>query len=157
MLDSSHPSSAKRTFYVPEAKIHVVTEEDLPPMPRRLLLLEDDPDLTRLLTDFLAAEGFEVVCVKNGVEGLKHIMADDFDIVLCDMVMPHLPGDMFYVAVERVRPHICKRFVFMTGHKGNPKIDAFIREVKGLVLWKPFQMCDLLDAIRSILRKSGRH
>ncbi len=93
---------------------------------------------------------------KSGVEGLKKIMADDFDLVICDMVMPSLPGDMFYLAVERTKPRLCRRFIFITGHKGDPKIDAFIRRVGGLMLWKPFQMHELQRAIQSVLRKAAR-
>ena len=101
----------------------------------------------------MESNAFEVTVVQTGVDGIKKVMAGDFDVILCDMMMPKMPGDMFYLAVERARPHLCKRFVFMTGYKGDPKIDAFIRQVKGLMLWKPFEMHLLLDAINVILKK----
>ena len=66
---------------------------------------------------------------------------------------PNLSGDMFYMAVERTKPNLCKRFIFMTGHKGDPKIDAFIRKVRGLMLWKPFELHDLQATIEAILKK----
>jgi len=56
--------------------------------------------------------------------------------------------------VERVKPMLCKRFIFMTGHKADPKWDSFIRGVRGLILWKPFQMHELLTAMRTIFRRS---
>lgn len=124
------------------------------PAERKLaLMLEDDLDFSALVKEFLESAGYEVTCAISGVEGLKHIMARDFDVILCDMLMPKLPGDMFYRAVERTKPHLCKRFVFMTGHKGDPKIDAFIRSVRGLMLWKPFQLHDLTQALQVIARK----
>jgi len=49
---------------------------------------------------------------------------------------------------------LCKRFIFMTGHKADPKWDSFIRGVRGLILWKPFQMHELLTAMRTIFRRS---
>ena len=58
-------------------------------------------------------------------------------------------------AVERVRPHLCKRFIFMTGHTGDKEIDTFIRGVRGLMLWKPFQIHEVLDAIKIVLRKAS--
>jgi DNA-binding NarL/FixJ family response regulator len=94
-----------------------------------------------------------VIRVPSGVEGLKHIMAVDFHVILCDLVMPNLPGDMFYLAVERIKPQLCKRFIFMTGHGADPKWDAFIRKVRGLVLFKPFPLHDLLAAIHNVLQK----
>ena len=120
-----------------------------------MLLLDDESDLSEVLKAYLEEHGFRVVCVMNGVEGLKKIMEQDFDIILCDMMMPQLPGDMFYIAVERVKPQLGKRFVFMTGHKNDKKIDEFIRRVKGLMLFKPFQPHELLEMINVVLKKSS--
>lgn len=144
-----------KKFFIPqEEKVHEVTDDDLPAMPKKVLMLDDDVSLTAILKEFLESNGYHVTVVETGVEGIKNVMAGDFDIILCDMMMPKMPGDMFYLAVERARPHLCKRFIFMTGHKGNPKIDSFIRQVKGLMLWKPFEMHTLLDAISVILKKT---
>lgn len=114
---------------------------------RRVLLLEDDAQLTGLIQEFLEENFYDVVAVPNGAEGVRAILKEDFDVILCDMMMPKLPGDMFYTAVERMRPHLCRRFIFITGHRGNPKIDNFVKQVKGTMLAKPFRMDDLLDAI----------
>jgi DNA-binding NarL/FixJ family response regulator len=72
------------------------------------------------------------------------------------MVMPNLAGDMFYMAVERVKPHLCKRFLFMTGHQGERKIDDFIRSVRGLVLWKPFKTHVLMEAMQAAESRGER-
>src|SRR6266550_4111111 len=119
-----------------------------------ILLLEDDDELAVTLQGFLESCSCKVTRLENGVEGLRRIMVEDFDLVLCDLVMPTFPGDKFYLAVERVKPALCKRFIFMTGHKADPKWDSFIRSVRGLILWKPFQMHDLLIAMRTILRRT---
>lgn len=144
-----------KRFYIPgQEKTHEVPEDELPPDKRKILVLDDDKDLIFLIKEFLASQHFEVVAVENGVEGVKQVMATDFDVILCDMAMPKLPGDMFYLAVERTKPHLCKRFIFMTGHRGDPKIDEFIRRVKGLMLWKPFEMYMLTEAVQSVLKKN---
>ncbi len=121
---------------------------------RSILLLEDDDQFASILQEFLELYSCKVTRVKNGVEGLRRIVTADFDLILCDMVMPTFPGDKFYIAVERVKPMLCKRFIFMTGHKADPKWDSFIRGVRGLMLWKPFQMHDLLIAMRTIFRRT---
>jgi DNA-binding response OmpR family regulator len=121
---------------------------------RSILLLEDDEPFALILQEFLELYSCKVTRVTDGVEGLRKIVASDFDLILCDMVMPTFPGDKFYIAVERVKPILCKRFIFMTGHQADPKWDAFIREVRGLMLWKPFQMHDLLIAMRTVFRRS---
>lgn len=117
---------------------------------KKILLLEDDPTFKEIIKDFLTDSGFTVVAVQNGVEGVHEVMANDFQVILTDMMMPTLPGDMFYRAVERMRPHLCERFVFMTGHRGNGKVNEFITNVNGTILTKPFHVDDLLEMIAFI-------
>ena len=116
-----------------------------------LLLLEDNDELAASLQEFLELYSCKTVRVTNGVDGLRKIMVVDFDVILCDMVMPAFPGDMFYRAVERVKRELCKRFIFMSGHKTDPKWDAFVRQIGGLMLWKPFQMHELVSALQTVL------
>lgn len=117
---------------------------------KRILLLEDDAAFGEIMTDFLRESGFEVVAVANGVEGVHQVLAGDFEVILCDMMMPTLPGDMFFRAVERMRPHLCDRFVFMTGHRNNQKVNDFVESVDGTMLTKPFHVDDLLELVAFI-------
>lgn len=120
------------------------------PQPRRALILEDEASFQEVMQCFLGDNGFQVVAVQNGVEGVHEILASDFNVILCDMMMPTLPGDMFYRAVERMRPHLCDKFVFMTGYRGNSKVNDFIATTSGAVLHKPFHMDELLELIAFI-------
>ena len=76
-----------------------------------------------------------------------------FDIILCDMLMPRMGGEMFYWAVTRVRPATKKRFIFFTGHKNNPAIEFFFKRVNAKILFKPFQLAALDSAISDVIRK----
>jgi DNA-binding NtrC family response regulator len=121
---------------------------------KKVLILDDDfayADLTRML---LETNGYEVELAADGVQGIKKIMVSDYSAILCDMVMPNLAGDMFYLAVERVKPHLCRRIVFVTGHQGDRKVDEFIRKVRGLVLWKPYQPHILIETIQAIEKRN---
>ena len=120
----------------------------------RLLLLEDNDELAASLEEYLALYSCTTDRVTNGAEGLRRILNRRFDFILCDMVMPGFPGDMFYLAVERVKPALCQRFVFMTGDKGDSKWETFVDEIGGVLLWKPFQMHTLLEALQSVWGKS---
>ncbi len=64
---------------------------------------------------------------KTGVEGVRELMAVELEVILCDVNMPKLPGDMFYRAVQGINPLLCARFIFMTGYCGHDKINEFIR------------------------------
>jgi DNA-binding NtrC family response regulator len=121
---------------------------------KRVLLLEDDEMLKAAIKEYLETNFYEVVAVSNGAEGVRAVLKQEFDAIVCDMMMPKLPGDMFYTAIERMRPHLCKRFIFITGHRGNPKVNDFIKQVKGAMLNKPFRMDDLIEAVALVQVKS---
>ena len=120
---------------------------------KRVLLVEDEPDLAVLLRDCLEGYFYRVTTVGNGVDGLKAIMDSDFDVVLCDVVMPQMPGDMFYYAVRRVQPQLCDRFIFITAHGEDPRVVEFLNHVSEMVLMKPFHLDDLLEMILLLFRE----
>jgi CheY-like chemotaxis protein len=122
---------------------------------QRVLLLEDRDDFREVLQDYLVSRSFQVTSVPSGVEGLREILKDPFDLILCDMMMPELGGEMFYWAVTRMRPAAGQRFIFFTGHQNNPKLKFFFERVKATVLFKPFKLAALDSAIREVVRKLG--
>src|SRR5437870_13358165 len=143
--------SRSKFFIPPEEKTHVMPDDLGRSEAHTVLLLEDDPVSANLLKSFLEERNFRVTHVTGGAEGVQKVMALDFDVILCDMVMPAFPGDMFYRAVERVKRELCKRFIFMSGHRADPKWDGFVRQIGGLILWKPFQMHELVSSLQKEL------
>jgi len=120
---------------------------------RRVLLLEDRDDFREVLHDHLVLSSYEVTSVRSGVEGLREIMKGAFDLIICDMMMPQVGGEMFYWAVTRVRPATARRFIFFTGHQNNPAIEFFFRRVNATVLRKPFKLAALDSTIDGVLLK----
>jgi CheY-like chemotaxis protein len=137
------------------ATLDIELEEKAPPTgpTLKVLLLDDRDDFREVLRDYLVSCGYQVISVSSGVEGLREIMKAPFDLIICDMMMPQMGGEMFYWAVTRVRPAAGQRFIFFTGHKNNPAIDFFFERVNATVLFKPFKMSALDSAIREVFRK----
>ena len=137
--------------------IHIDVEEEARPSapPLKVLLLEDRGDFREVLRDYLAFCSYHVTSVSSGIEGLRQIMKARFDLIICDMMMPRMGGEMFYWAVTRVRPATRERFIFFTGHKNNPAIEFFFRRINARVLFKPFKLAALDSAIRDVVRKLG--
>ena len=133
-----------------EPRTHEIPGDPLGSKRKTVLVLEDYTTFAEALQDTLEEQDYSVTVVSSGVEGVQKILHSDFDAIVCDMVMPNFPGDMFYRAVQNSRPHLCQRFVFISGHQDNPKVTQFIEEVKVLVLWKPFKMRRLLDALETV-------
>ena len=118
----------------------------------RVLLLEDRDDFREVLRDHLSSR-FQVTLAPSGLEGLREIRENAFDIILCDMMMPRMGGEMFYWAVTRSRPATAKRFIFFTGHRNNPALEYFFNRVNATVLIKPFQLKELDAIIDNVLRR----
>ena len=111
------------------------------------MLLDDDIELCEVLMAVLGESGYEVTAVHRGLEGVRAIVTRDYDAIVCDMMMPTMPGDMFYFAVQRLKPHLCSRFIFITGHQGAPKVEAFLSSVAARTLYKPLTIEKLLASI----------
>jgi len=119
-----------------------------------ILVVDDDVELAMMYRELLGTAGFEVVTAANGVDALKYIMSNVPDAIICDIMMPHMPGDMFYIAVERVKPELCDRFIFVTSYEGNPKIEAFFKTNDCLVLYKPVTLGKLLGNLNLLNQRA---
>ena len=137
---SSYPTSARPSTTSLEIK--------------NILLVDDDVELADTLKALLEGYNFLVTTVGNGVEALREVMRLDFDVIICDMLMPEMPGDMFYLAVQKTKPELCRRFLFITGHSGNPKVDSFLKKVNGLVVYKPVPTEELVRMISRVLKQN---
>jgi len=134
--------------------VYEISERTDDAKPKSILVLDDDPAFVETLQDILASHNYRLTIVPSGTEGVKQILANDFDAILCDMVMPNFPGDKFYLAVQQARPHLCKRFIFITGHKGDRNIIQFIKQTGRIALWKPFEIRELVDALEFVTRST---
>jgi DNA-binding response OmpR family regulator len=121
---------------------------------KSILLLDDDQELADTLKALLESHNFVVTIVSTGADGLREIMAMDFDVILCDLLMPHMPGDMFYLAVQKTKPHLSKRFIFITGHSNNPRVAEFLERIDGLAVFKPVPAEELVRMISLVLQRA---
>ena len=121
------------------------------PKKRRVLVVDDDEVLSLIFQQLLEAYDYEVITAANGALALKQILTQDVDAILCDLRMPELEGDLFYSTVERMKPHLCRRFIFITGAAEDPKYRTFLSQVKSPVLRKPVVSANLLEELRRLL------
>jgi PAS domain S-box-containing protein len=84
-------------------------------LPRRLrvLVVEDEPVVRRVISEQLLVEGHTVETATNGVEGLEKFMAGWFDLVITDRAMPEMGGDQLAATIARVAPD--KPIIMLTG------------------------------------------
>ena len=59
---------------------------------KRMLIIDDNPDTTKMLADFFNSKGFQTLAINDPWEGLKHIQKGKFDVIILDIVMPEFTG-----------------------------------------------------------------
>ena len=123
---------------------------------KSILLVDDDQDLADTLKELLEARNFLVAVQPNGAAALREVQAIDYDVIVCDMLMPKMAGDLFYLAVKKIKPELADRFVFVTGHADNPKVEGFLNSINALVVFKPVLTEELVRMISLVLQRTGR-
>lgn len=80
----------------------------------RILLIDDEKDILRLVGVFLESEGFSVETAENGKEAFDKITAGDFSAVVCDLRMPVMDGLTLLKKVRTEKNFM--PFIFLSGH-----------------------------------------
>lgn len=123
---------------------------------KRLLLIDDDPNLILLVKDYLEFRGYEVITAENGREALEVLEQEIPDMIICDVMMPEMDG---YAFVEHVRqdPRTSWIPVLFLSAKGQSQ-----DRVKGLnigadvYMVKPFEPEELVAQVESSLKQATR-
>jgi two-component system phosphate regulon response regulator PhoB len=119
---------------------------------RRILVVEDEPDLRELLTYNLTAAGFTVQATENGTDGLEAVQRFAPDVVLLDLMLPDIPGTE---VCRRIRGDTAARqpAVMMLTAKGE-EIDRVVGFELGAddYVVKPFSVRELVLRVGAILR-----
>lgn len=108
----------------------------------RILVIDDDPDIRRLLTRAFLRWGHEVDCIGDGDLVVPHCVdhLSEYDVVLLDVVLPGIPGTGLYRWLRELNADI--RVILITGYGQSPRIQTALEEGAEL-LPKPFSTDDL--------------
>lgn len=120
---------------------------------KRILLIEDDRDISSTLRGVLESAGHQVMAAPNGIEGQKLIQSDKPDLVITDMMMPRMGG---FPVLEFLRTlDNPPKVIMITANEGG-RHKAYA-EMLGVdeYLRKPFAMDVMLEAIQRIFREDA--
>ena len=121
-------------------------------MSERILLVEDEEKLARMVEMELRYEGYEVTKAFDGRTGLEQALSGKHDLVLLDIMLPQLSG---MEVLRRLRRESAMPVIMLTAR------DSVVDKVSGLdsgaddYITKPFAIEELLARIRAALRKGG--
>ncbi len=127
------------------------TGEDAAASRKRILLVDDDPEIVESLRYALTAKGYEILVARDGNQGLATAEREDPDLVILDMMMPKRSGFLVLEKLRRTRP-VPMRVIMITANEGSRHkayaemlgVDDYIR--------KPFAMDRLLESVDRLLR-----
>jgi DNA-binding response OmpR family regulator len=117
----------------------------------RILVVDDDPPSVKMISFLLREEGYDVISADNGVAALELIDRETPDLVVLDVMMPHLDG---YEVCRRIRQKVDVPIIFLSA-KGET-----MDKVTGLQLGgddylaKPFEPAELLARVKAVLRRA---
>jgi DNA-binding response OmpR family regulator len=120
---------------------------------KKILLVEDDPNLGALLQDYLQLKGkFEVVLSKDGDEGLKEFTKSDFDLLILDVMMPKKDGFTLGKEIRKMNQQV--PIIFATAKAMiDDKTQAFNLGGDDYIT-KPFRIEELLLRINALLKRT---
>ncbi len=129
-MPSSEPSSARKS----------------------ILLVEDDTELTSLMTDYFGQYGFTVEAVHDGRSGLARSLEGAFDLIILDVMLPVLDG---FELLRQLRKRSSTPVIMLTARTSQTDRIAGLNSGADDYLPKPFGPDELLARIRAVLRRTG--
>jgi DNA-binding response OmpR family regulator len=117
---------------------------------KAILVVDDDKQLASALQWILADENFLVDTAFDGEDAVLKVKAHEYDAVICDLKMPRLRGDQFYLQAKEIRPSLSDRFIFITGFAADPNIALFFNQHEVKYLVKPFSIQVLISCVKEL-------
>jgi CheY-like chemotaxis protein len=120
---------------------------------RRILVVDDEPPVAELIARALRAAHYDVDVSLDGKEALSLIEQKRYDLIIADLRMPEMGGMELYEHFRRVDPSVARRMVFLTGDVLSGQALDFLRETGSLHLPKPCTLEELLELVRTGLKR----
>jgi DNA-binding NtrC family response regulator len=120
---------------------------------KRVLLVDDEPDVLEICARGLARSGYEVRAASSAVQARDYLAQERFDVAVLDIHMPDEDGISLLEHAHKVDPALSA--VLITGY---PAVNTVLDSVRLNVhefLVKPFTLAKLLDVVRSALAARG--
>lgn len=122
-------------------------------MNKRILVVDDDTDIRELLEFDLSQSGYDVDTAKDGSEGLSKALAENYDIILLDVMMPKMNG---FEVCQNIRVHKPNVPILLLTAKGTigDKTEGFNSGADDYIV-KPFDVQEVLLRVRVLLRRNA--
>jgi CheY-like chemotaxis protein len=117
---------------------------------KRVLIVEDEPMIVELLKSVLEEENILVDIASDGKEAIDRIDVNIYDLIICDIKMPVINGVTFYEVVQKTKPELTSKVIFITGDPSSETMD-FLTRVGNPHIIKPFKIDKFKAQINKML------
>jgi DNA-binding response OmpR family regulator len=121
--------------------------------PRRVLVVEDDPNIRELVVLHLGLEGLQVVTAKDGEEAIRHVHAQPFDLCVLDLMLPRVDGLAVCRAIRRDPANAETAILMLTARREEADKVLGLESGADDYLTKPFGVRELVARVRALLRR----
>ena len=118
---------------------------------KKILLVDDDQDFAQLLEFDFKKKGYQVVTANNGEDGLAKAMSEKPNLIILDVVMPHMDG---YTLVQEIKRHddLRKTPIIVITAKTDMQ-DIFLNEGVSCCMIKPFKTEEFLQNVKQLAQQ----
>ncbi len=117
----------------------------------KILIVEDDKAISGVLHSILSDENYEISLAEDGLEGLKLVEKEDFDLIISDIKMPKLNGTDFMKQTLQIKPD--STFVMISGHADIDTAVSSLKEGAYDFIAKPIDINRLLTSVKNAVDK----
>jgi DNA-binding response OmpR family regulator len=117
-------------------------------MKKTLFIIEDDNHVLSMMKNYFEYLGYNTVTASDGMEGLKMLKSENYDLVITDIVMPYVSGLGIISLIKERSPDV--PVIAITAYGENPERLAAEKQAD-IVLRKPFDMAKLRDHVGKLL------
>lgn len=118
-----------------------------------VLVVDDDPEMRKVLTSILEDEGYTVENAENGNQAIKICKKLPFDVALIDIELPDMKGTKLLGILKEILPKMVR--IIITGHPSVENAITAVNEKADGYLLKPVNPTDLLELIKKLVAEKS--
>jgi len=117
-------------------------------MKKTLFIIEDDNNVLAMMQNYFEYLGYRIITASNGMDGLKMVESEQYDLVITDIVMPYVSGVGIITVIKEKTPGL--PVIAITAYGKNPERLAAEKQAD-IILRKPFEMEKLKEHVIKLL------
>ncbi|MCG3177966.1 MAG: Sporulation initiation phosphotransferase F [Phycisphaerae bacterium] len=122
---------------------------------RRILIIDDWPEITSLVTELFAEFDARVSVANSGWEGIVQLNFNRFDLVILDLVIPNPDGWQILKFLKRFKPQLLTRTIVLTAYRYDHRTIEALTDHPVAHLFKPFKLDELRATAAGLLNCGG--